>query len=35
MSYEDWKDKISGFMKMDVRGIQENLEAGERQKTYH
>ncbi len=28
MSYEDWKDKISGFMKMDVRGIQGNFFPG-------
>ena len=25
MSYTDWKDKVSGFKKVDVRGVAGNL----------
>lgn len=28
MSYADWKDKTTGFKKIDVRGIQGNFFQG-------
>ena len=28
MSYTDWKDKVAGFKKIDVRGVQGNFFQG-------